>query len=120
VKWDESYVLANGSSGEAKKSIIPPSVIPTDGQYSIKIDQMVVPSRLELMLEYDNDDLTWIPIDFYMAHYSYSANKVYQLPVAGSTSIIRFTMNRVYDVYVDAEKNQSAEKNRALNVLRNK
>ena len=71
---------------------------------------------MELILSYNMGHLDWIPIAFTMAHYRYVIRRPYQLPQAGGGAI-SLSLEKTYDVFVDAEPNEEEEKNRAFNLL---
>jgi len=122
INWLESKVYSKIGNGEAAYSIVPSSTslseVATNGRHVCRTSNFVYPTRLELVLEYTTDSLMWIPIDFYMAHYTYSAEKTYEMPYYDNDSKYNIVLKKTYDIFVDKEASETNEKTRALNVLR--
>jgi len=122
INWAESKVFGKLSGGDVANALIPPRNTLTDlslnGRYICHTHNYIYPTRLELILEYETDQLMWTPIDFYMAHYVYSAEKPYELPYYDNDSKLNVVLRKSYDIFVDAEANDTKERARALNVLR--
>lgn len=120
IAWSKSKVFSNQSGADLSYGLIIPSDqnrIPENGIYSCQFQGgFIKPSRLELFLEYGSDDLHWYPIGFYMSHYMYNASQTYFLE-SGDNEKISLILGKNYDVYVDTEADEEAEKARALNVL---
>lgn len=112
IIWSESKVYSK--SNQNAYSILE-STTPVDGHYSCYISQAIIPTRLELALEYVNTP--WEDIGFYMSWYVFSVSQAYSLPT--SSEPIRINMNKIYNVFVESEKNQLSERNRAVGVLTN-
>ncbi|MCK9428873.1 MAG: hypothetical protein M0R17_02530 [Candidatus Omnitrophica bacterium] len=120
IVWDESKVYSNDNGIEIAYSLISPSDynnVTYNGEYRLIIkDGYIKPSRVEVILEYGSDSLHWVPINFYMSHYSYNSSKNYNL-TQPSGDEINLILNKTYDIFVDSENDDIKEKNRALNVL---
>jgi hypothetical protein len=120
INWNESKVYSKVGGGDVAYNLIAPSTdqdsLP-DGRYVLHTTSFVIPTRMELILDYDTDNLMWIPFDFYMSHYVYSDQKTYPMPYIGDEKI-NITIKKSYDIFVDTELNETKEKSRALNVLR--
>lgn len=120
INWTESKVFSKVAGNDIAYSLIPPNEGKdtfSDGKFVVHISSFVIPTRMELIIEYDNDELMWIPFDFYMSHYVYSDQKTYQMPFNGDEKI-NITIKKSYDIFVDAEANSTKEGNRAIGVLR--
>lgn len=118
VLWNESTIYSNTAGRELSYPIINPAdsnAISDDGYYICKLNNYIVPSRLELILTFGGDP--WHAIPFEMAHYVYSMSKPFNLPQQNNENV-SFMLGRSYDVFVDSEPNESRQKARALNVLK--
>lgn len=122
INWHESKIYSNVGGSDVAYSLIPPPTnerdVSTDGRYILHTNQFISPTRAEIVIEYDSDDLMWLPIDFYLAHYIYSDSKTYEMPYLDTGNKVLITISKSYDIFVDAEANESKERMRALNVLR--
>ena len=120
INWGESKVYSKIGGSDVAYSLIDPGTgqdSSPDGKYIIHTTSFVIPTRMELILEYSTDSLMWIPFDFYMSHYVYSDQKTYEMPYLGDEKI-NITIRKSYDIFVDTELNDVKEKSRAVNVLR--
>lgn len=122
INWQESKVYSNIGGSDVAYGLIPPSTsdreVSTDGKYILHITNYIAPTRAEIIVEYDSDNVMWSPINFYLAHYIYTDSKTYEMPYLNSGNKVSITISKSYDIFVDAEANESKEKRRALNVLR--
>lgn len=123
INWMESKVFSNVGGSDLAYALIEPKTVEgdmsVDGKYICHIARFVIPSRMELIIEYDSDELMWLPTPFYMAHYVYSDQKTYELPYLNDNQDkVYITLKKSYDIFVDAEASEEREKRRALNVLR--
>lgn len=122
VIWNESRAFSNVGGSDVAYELVPPRAdvrdISPDGKYVCHIREFVIPSRLELVLEYESDDLMWLPIDFFVSYYVYSDQKTYEMPYLSSGQKVLITLRKSYDIFVDTEANENSERRRALNVLR--
>lgn len=117
INWSESKVFSDHGGTDTQYSLIPPTEGGTkDGRYVCNISSFTYPSRIELVLEYDSDINAWYHIDFYMAHYVYSDYKPLSF-LTTSNGNLNVTIEKVYNIFVDAEANLDSERARALNVL---
>ena len=120
INWSESKVFSKINGADVAYALVPPANpddTPSNGLYNCRIVNFVYPTRMELILEYKTDSSMWFPIDFYMSHYVYSAEKMYEMPCNNSDSKLNVVLKKSYDIFVDAEANETKEKTRALNVL---
>ena len=117
INWKESKIFTNISGSDQEHSFVPPIKNSDDGIYRCVIDDFIIPTRAEIILEYGA--LAWIPIPFYMSWYQYINSNTYHLPVSDGKEL-SLTLKKTYDLFVDAEPNVQKEKERALNILRDK
>lgn len=116
INYEKSRVFSNINGSEIGFGFIKDDLISDDGVYRFIIPRgCVIPTRLELYVEYTGDYFHWIPISFYMSQYNYSVNKDYTL--YNDTSEIKLILGKSFDIFVDTEVNEENEKNRALNIL---
>jgi hypothetical protein len=87
-----------------------------DGKFICVLSQHIVPSRLELVLDYTNTP--WEPMTFFMKWYVFSATKGYTLP-SGSGQDLKININKIYNVFVESERDAQSEHYRAYQVLKN-
>jgi len=123
INWQESKVYSNIGGSDIAYGLVSPATderdVSTDGKYVLHITDYIAPTRAEIVIEYDSDNVMWQPIDFYLAHYIYTDSNTYEMPSYRDTeNKVSITISKSYDVFVDAEANESKEKRRALNVLR--
>lgn len=124
INWCESKVFSRIGGADVAYNLIPPhgkcldDQPSLDGRYVCHTTNFVYPTHIELVFEYETDSEMWSPIDFYMAHYVYSAEKTYELPYYDSDSKLNIVIKKSYDIFVDSEANETKERARALNVLR--
>lgn len=122
INWQESKVYSNIGGSDIAYSLVPPATderdVSTDGKYVLHTTDYISPTRAEIIIEYDSDNVMWLPIDFYLAHYIYTDSKTYEMPYLNTGNKVLITISKSYDIFVDAEANESKEKRRALNVLR--
>lgn len=120
IDYDSSKIFSNDAGTELVRTFIKPStdhLITENGEYKCVIKEgFIVPTRLELVLQYQGDILHWVPIPFIMSHYSYTAQKNYTLKDELDRDI-SILLNKTYDIFVDSEYDQESEKSRAINVL---
>lgn len=114
IDWNESKVYSNTEGAESIYNLIPGKETTKNGEYSCRIVNHVVPSRLELIVFYGDD--VWNNFGYYMAHYQYNKSKTYALP-SNDGNTVNLDLHKVYDVFVDAEPNNEDERKRAKNVL---
>jgi len=122
IIWEESKVFTNEKGSDISYNLLSPSdsnFITDNGEYRCMLKSSYIkPSRLELVIEYGNDQIHWVPMEFIMSHYSYSVQKNYYLDQEDGRILL--LLNKNYDIFVDAEYDEENEKSRALNVLLNR
>jgi hypothetical protein len=125
INWSESKAFSRDGGSDIAYSLIPPHGVSLDsepaldGKYVCHISDFIRPTRLEIVVEYDSDQDVWEPIDFYMSHYVYSVENSYEMPFYGYDSKINVLIKKSYDIFVDAEANETKERDRAINVIKN-
>jgi hypothetical protein len=125
IDFKLSKVFSNQNGTEQFNTLLEPSTeheVTNNGEYKCVINNgFIVPTRLELVLEYSGDNTQWVKIPFKVSRYSYSAQKGYTLKDTTTPSNdISITLRKTYDVFVDSEVDQQKEQSRAIKVLMNK
>jgi len=115
IDWGLSKVFSNSQGSDVAYPIIEPPKETTDGTIRCMLPEYIIPSRLELVLNYPTN--AWSPIDFHMSHWVYSDQNTFKLPGENPVS---FVLYKTFDIFVDSEPNLEKEKQRAYKVITKK
>jgi hypothetical protein len=114
VDWDKSKIYSNSIAYSFVS-------IEDTSDNSLKVGKIVgsiIPTRCELILRYSGAiDTIWPRIKFYMSHYVYVQDYIYDLP-QDDNSPLKINVHKEFNIFVDSEANTIKEKARALAVLK--